>query len=96
MIALKVLFMILKVVIILTDLLRLNHFRTFAEYIDRVRLNHQTLKIKVCLVTILKVLKNKTTINIVTVSYSFTQFSTLAKIHTTTAREPSIYVIFLW
>ena len=36
--------------------------------------------------------RNKTTINIVTVSYSFTQFSTLAKIHTTTAREPSIYV----
>ena len=29
---------------------------------------------------------------IVTVSYSFTQFSTLAKIHTTTAREPSIYL----
>ena len=35
---------------------------------------------------------NKTTLNIVTVSYSFTQFSTLAKIHTTTAREPSIYL----
>ena len=34
-------------------------------YIDRVRLNHQTLK----------------------------TFSTLAKIHTTTAREPSIYAI---
>ena len=30
-------------------------------------------------------------IYIVTASYSFTQFSTLAKIHTTTAREPSIY-----
>ena len=28
---------------------------------------------------------------IVTVSYSFTQFSTLVKIYTTTAREPSIY-----
>ena len=36
---------------------------------------------------------NKTTINIVTASYSFTQFSTLAKIHTTTAREPSIYTL---
>ena len=41
--------------------------------------------------TILKVLKNKTTLNIVNVSYSFTQFSTLAKTYTTTAREPSIY-----
>ena len=38
-----------------------------------------------------KSFKNKTTLNIVTVSYSFTQFSTLAKIYTTTAREPSIY-----
>ena len=36
--------------------------------------------------------KNKTTLNIVNVSYSFTQFSTLAKIYTTTAREPSIYL----
>ena len=34
----------------------------------------------------------KTTINIVTASHSFTQFSTLAKTHTTTAREPSIYL----
>ena len=41
-----------------------------------------------------KSFKNKTT-NIVTVSYSFTQFSTLAKIHTTTAREPSMYVCIL-
>ena len=32
---------------------------------------------------------------IVTVSYSFTQFSTLAKTHTATAREPSIYTI-IW
>ena len=38
-----------------------------------------------------KSLENKTTLNIVNVSYSFTQFSTLAKIYTTTAREPSIY-----
>ena len=35
--------------------------------------------------------KNKTTLNLVTASYSFTQFSTLAKINTTTAREPSIH-----
>ena len=35
----------------------------------------------------------KTTINIVTVSHSFTQPSTLAKTHTTTAREPSMYAI---
>ena len=35
---------------------------------------------------------NKTTRNIVNASYLFTQFSTLAKIYTTTAREPSIYV----
>ena len=33
----------------------------------------------------------KTTLNIVNASYSFTQFSSLAKIYTTTAREPSIY-----
>ena len=33
-------------------------------------------------------------LNNVTVSYSFTQFSTLAKIHTTTTREPSIYLEF--
>ena len=39
-----------------------------------------------------KSFKNKTTLNIVNVSYSFTQFSTLAKIYTITAREPSIYV----
>ena len=38
-----------------------------------------------------KSFKNKTTLNIVNVSYSFTQFSTLDKTYTTTAREPSIY-----
>ena len=36
-------------------------------------------------------LENKPTRNIVNASYLFTQFSTLAKIYTTTAREPSIY-----
>ena len=36
--------------------------------------------------------QRKTTLNIVNVSYSFTPFSTLAKIYTTTAREPSIHV----
>ena len=41
--------------------------------------------------TNVKSFKNKTTLNIVNVSYSFTQFSTLAKIYTTTAREPSIH-----
>ena len=39
-----------------------------------------------------KSLENKKTRNIVNASYSFTQFSTLAKIYTTTAREPSIYI----
>ena len=38
-----------------------------------------------------KSLENKTTRNIVNASYLFTQFSTLAKTYTTTAREPSIY-----
>ena len=40
--------------------------------------------------------KNKTTLNIVNVSYSFTQFSTLAKNYTITAREPSIYAVVAW
>ena len=42
----------------------------------------------------LKSLENKTTLNIVNASYLFTQFSTLAKIYTITAREPSIYPRF--
>ena len=35
---------------------------------------------------------NANTLNIVNASYLFTQFSTIAKIYTTTAREPSIYI----
>ena len=43
-------------------------------------------------------LENKTTRNIVNASYLFTQFSTLAKTYTTTAREPSIhtYIHQVW
>ena len=41
----------------------------------------------------IKSLENKTTRNIINASYLFTQFSTLAKTYTTTAREPPIYAI---
>ena len=47
--------------------------------------------IKVCLVTILKSLENKTTLNIVNVSYSFTQFSTIAKTYTTNGTR-TVYI----
>ena len=52
--------------------------------------------IKVCLVTILKVLKIKRQLNFVNVSYLFTPISYLEKTYTTTAREPSIYIFFLF
>ena len=70
------------------------YYRTL--YIDRVRLNYQTLKTiwnlyKNVSCNFTKSLENKTTLNIVNASYLFTQFSTLARIYTITAREPSIY-----
>ena len=49
------------------------------------------INIKVCLVTILKVLKIKRQLNILNASYLFTQISYLEKTCTTTAREPSLY-----
>ena len=48
--------------------------------------------IKVCLVTIQKVLKIKRQLNFVNVSYLFTSISYLEKTYTITAREPSIYI----
>ena len=46
-----------------------------------------------CLVTILKSLENKTTLNIVNVSYSFTQFSTIAKTYTTNGTR-TVYICY--
>ena len=47
--------------------------------------------IKVCLVTILKVLKIKRQLNFVNASHLFTHSSYLEKTYTITARKPSIY-----
>ena len=61
-----------------------------------IELNGEIVKeeIKVCLVTILKVLKIKRQENIVNGSSLFTQISYLEKTYTATAREPSIYLTY--
>ena len=52
--------------------------------------------IKVCLVTILKVLKIKRQLNFVNASYLFTHISNLEKTFRITAREPSIYAAIVY